>query len=137
MGEQLIMPGIAPKLPLAPDSGDGTHSLTKGLNENVKQNLKLLILTCPGERVMMPSFGVGLKRWLFEQNTNQAKGEIQGMIKSQISKHMPFVDLIDVIITDEVTEAGASKTNFIKVSVHYRVRAAGYVDVLDLSVAPF
>ena len=56
------MPGIAPKLPISTNPSDGTYTLTKGLNENVKQNLKLLILTSPGERIMMPSFGVGLKR---------------------------------------------------------------------------
>tara|TARA_R110002096_G_scaffold216627_1_gene404582 strand:+ start:989 stop:1384 length:396 start_codon:yes stop_codon:yes gene_type:complete len=131
------MPGIAPKLPMSTNPSDGTYTLTKGLNENVKQNLKLLILTSPGERIMMPSFGVGLKRYLFEQNTNKVKGDIQARIKSQAKKYMPFVDIVNIIITDEVTEAGTSKTNFIKVSVHYRVRAAGYVDVLDLSVAPF
>jgi len=131
------MPGIAPKLPLSTNPSDGTYSLTKGLNENVQQNLKLLILTCPGERIMMPKFGVGLKKFLFEQNDIEVRRAIHGRIVSQVRRYMPFVEIIQVLVTDESTEAGTSKTNFIKVSVHYRVKAAGYVDVLDLSVAPF
>ena len=38
------------------------------ISENIKQNFKNLILTVPGERVMLPDFGVGLKQYLF---TNQ------------------------------------------------------------------
>ena len=33
----------------------------------IKQNIKNIILTNPGERVMDPDFGVGVSRFLFEQ----------------------------------------------------------------------
>ena len=46
------------------DSEDG-FQLVKSLKQNIKQNLKMLLLTIPGERVMEPNFGVGLKTYLF------------------------------------------------------------------------
>ena len=49
--------GISPKLPLAVSAPDG-YRLTKTPAEAVKQNFKNLILTSPGERVMIPEFGV-------------------------------------------------------------------------------
>ena len=56
------MNGISPKLPLLVDKQDGPYGLNKRLNQSIKQNFKNLILTSPGERVMIPEFGVGLKR---------------------------------------------------------------------------
>ena len=58
------MPGIAPKLPLQLDEVDG-YRLTKTIKETVQQNLKMIVLTSPGERIMNPDFGVGLRNYLF------------------------------------------------------------------------
>ena len=59
------MASLAPKLPLTLDSGDGYTSI-KILKTMIKQNFKMLILTNPGERVMNPDFGVGIRQFLFE-----------------------------------------------------------------------
>ncbi len=59
------MASLAVKLPLTPDSGDG-FTMIKGLRALIKQNFKMLLLTIPSERVMEPEFGVGLKRFLFQ-----------------------------------------------------------------------
>ena len=55
------MNGIGPKLPLQRDDKFGNYGLISSYNEEVKQNFKNLLLTCPGERMMIPDFGVGLR----------------------------------------------------------------------------
>ena len=60
--------GLSPVIPLQKDSVDGFYVLTKTLAENTKQNFKNLLLTTPGERVMIPGFGVGLRNLLFDNN---------------------------------------------------------------------
>ena len=59
--------GISAKLPLAYVKSDGPYLLTKDLTENAKQNLKNLIFTNPGEKIMNSDFGVGfyalLSKW--------------------------------------------------------------------------
>jgi phage baseplate assembly protein W len=40
------------------------------LVQTARQKLKNIVLTNPGERVMLPNFGVGIKRYLFSQNSN-------------------------------------------------------------------
>ena len=59
------MPGFSPILPLKLNNGDG-FALTQTYQDVARQNLKTLILTNPGERIMNPYFGVGLKRRLFD-----------------------------------------------------------------------
>ena len=61
------MRGLSPKLPLTRNSETG-YSLNKTYRDMVKQNIKMLLLTAPGERIMDSNFGVGLKTYLFELN---------------------------------------------------------------------
>ena len=64
------MQGYSPKLPLAYDSTqDGNYALNKTLIDTIRQNLKMLLLTNPGERIMMPNFGVGIRTYLFSEDT--------------------------------------------------------------------
>ena len=51
--------GLAVKLPLFYDPVDGPYTLLKTMREVGAQNLKMLVLTNPGERIMNPDFGVG------------------------------------------------------------------------------
>ena len=45
-------------------SGFVTYSLSE-LKEVVEQNLKMVLLTNPGEKIFNLEFGVGLRRYLF------------------------------------------------------------------------
>jgi len=64
--------------------------------EQAKSNLINVLLTEPGERVMEPNFGVGLKKLLFE---NQIKeDELEGRIKDQCAFYVPEVDITNLII---------------------------------------
>mgnify|MGYP005828049653 FL=1 len=78
----MAMNGLGPRLPLTLDS-DGGHILLKTLKDLARQNLKMIVLTDPGERMMDPTFGVGVRRLLFE-NQNSDTSVITSRIKSQI-----------------------------------------------------
>ena len=64
------MASLSVKLPLKYSSIDG-FVMNKSIQRMLQQNLKMLLLTNPGERVMAPTFGVGLKMYLF---SNQYEG---------------------------------------------------------------
>lgn len=89
------MAGISPKLPLQLDKRDGI-ALNKTLKETVKQNLKMLVLTSPGERLMLPEYGVGIRNFLFEQNISSVRSDIVSKIREQVKTYMPFIVLEDV-----------------------------------------
>tara|TARA_R110002110_G_scaffold125296_4_gene303172 strand:+ start:2289 stop:2693 length:405 start_codon:yes stop_codon:yes gene_type:complete len=95
--------GISPRIPLVYDQTDGPYQLNKTLGQTVKQNLKMLVLTVPGERVMVPSFGVGLPRFLFEQINDDTFSDITQRLSEQINLFMPAVNLEEVnfVTSDE------------------------------------
>ena len=125
--------GISPKLPLVLDTQDGTK-LNKTLNEAVKQNLKMLVLTVPGERLMDPDFGVGLSRYLFEPNINLIWGEIESTIRQQVTIYLPFVEIEDIDFgADEAIFEHHGK-NLLSISLQYRIVPLSVSDILELVV---
>ena len=88
------MAGISPKLPIKRDKEDG-YALTKSYLEMITQNLKNLILTVPGERMMDPDFGAGIKRFLFEQHNTITYANIYSRIDQQAQIYMPFITIQD------------------------------------------
>ena len=87
--------GLSPKLPLTKDPIDG-YALNKTYTKMVQQNLKMLILTAPGERMMDPFFGVGLRNYLFSNKVQSTNHQIEAKIREQITTYMPFVEIIDI-----------------------------------------
>ena len=89
------MPGLSTKLPLIRDPIDG-FALTQTYHELAKQNFKMLILTNPGERMMDPSFGVGIRNFLFEPNMPEIQELIETRIIQQTARYLPYIDVLYV-----------------------------------------
>jgi len=81
--------GLAPLLPIE----SSRFELITDYLTLAKQNLKMLILTSPGERMMDINFGVGLKRYLFDMNNESTYQDIASNIRSQVSRYMPFIEI--------------------------------------------
>ena len=86
------MNGIGPELPLSRDQKFGAYSLIESYKEQIKQNFKNLLLTSPGERIMNPDFGVGLRSFLFEPRV-QLIPQIRQTITAQTNKYLPFIKI--------------------------------------------
>jgi uncharacterized protein len=126
------MSGISPKLPLQRDEQDG-FLLNKTVLEAVTQNLKMLVLTSPGERVMDPNFGCGIRRLLFEQAVPGFKGDIESRIRAQVSRYLPFVNIVDVHFIDEAHPASGAAA--ITIQIRYTVSTLSNVNILAISVS--
>ena len=112
--------GISPRIPLVYDSTDGPYQLNKNLKQTFNQNLKMLILTMPGERIMVPDFGVGLQGFLFEGVTGETLSRISTRIQEQISQYIPAINLTEItfITSDEDPNI---KLNEVRVSIKYDI----------------
>ena len=64
---------------IVPD-GDGFFKGTKTTEDAIKSNIRLLLLTQRGERVMQPNLGINLRRFLFEPITENTAVEIENDI---------------------------------------------------------
>ena len=103
------------------------------INENnIKElavfNLKNIILTNPGERIMQPSFGVGIKRYLFEQANPGTQLEIRNQMIAQVKRYAPYIDVISIDISSE--------DNTLNLILKYEVSTAEIAGELVLTVAP-
>lgn len=118
---------LAPKIPLYIDDIYGAYGLIDNYRELIKQNLKMLVLTAPGERIMDPLFGVGIRNYQFENFDPITVGEIKGNIVGQTSTYMPFVLIQNIDVT-------FSETDYIlSVSINYKVPSINLNDNVSIS----
>jgi len=83
--------GLDASLPLRQDEIYGFYVLNQTIRDNIKQNIKMLILTAPGERMMLPNYGVGLRNYLFEEAPEH---EIIEKIREQVSLYVPQISIV-------------------------------------------
>jgi len=124
--------GIAPRLPLVLDPDDGAFKNLKTLKDVVKQNLKMLLLTIPGERMMDPLFGVGIKQYLFEMNDTETYGRIGNDIRIQVSKYLPFIEINDILITGGADDDSLD-SHMASVQIYYRILPLDVEDILSIT----
>lgn len=122
--------GLSPKLPLTKDPQDG-YALNKNYVEMIQQNLKMLILTAPGERIMEPSFGVGLRNYLFRNNIEQTKNEISSIIRNQVEVYMPFVEVMKVNLQSRATSELSE--NGILLNIDFRIVPIDFISSIEIN----
>lgn len=86
---------LAPELPLTLGSGE-QHRMIRDFKELAVQNFKMILLTSPGERVMDSNFGVGLRKYLFELDSESVKTTIAKRIESQAQEYAPYINITSI-----------------------------------------
>lgn len=124
------MKGYSPKLPLVYDKMDGPFSLNKDYKEITKQNLKMLILTNPGERIMMPDFGVGIKQYLFSLDNNEIRKDLSTNIYRQIQRYMPYISVDEL----SFSSAESNDNNTLYILIKYRIDSLSLNDELNIEI---
>ena len=112
------MNGIGPKLPLQRDDVNGNYTLITSYAEEIKQNFKNLLLTSPGERMMNPDFGVGLRNFLFEP-AQKVTGMIRQKIASQVSRYMPFIRINKIPVNHGLDPSTAADSSVLSIIIEY------------------
>jgi phage baseplate assembly protein W len=118
----------AVKLPLAQDSADG-YAMIKRLKRLVKQNLKMLILTNPGERVMEPDYGVGIRQFLFENFGSDVFARIDTTIREQVAQYMPAVQIKKLQFSGSDPD-----TNTLTLYLEYSIPQIATSDLLEITI---
>jgi len=129
--------GFSAKIPLQHNPEDGYYVLTKTIAENIKQNFKNLLLTSPGERVMIPSFGIGIRNYLFTNAGNMLESEITERIENQVETYMPFllINNINYLQHNPPFEAG-TLGNHLGIQISYSVPQYNFSDMLRILNLP-
>ena len=126
------MSGLAVQLPLTRDNTDG-FSLIKNFNDLATQNLKMLVLTSPGERLMDAEFGVGARRYLFESMTPDTFENFKSRLIKQQTKYLPYLTIEKVeFITSEADSD--LDINTLAIKIQYYNNALNIRDALDIPI---
>jgi len=98
--------------------GENTFEQSFLTKDQVKSNIKNLLLTKKGERILQPEFGSGLQSLLFEQNVDDLEGRIEDTINESLEQWLPYVtaEEIDIESTDELRD-----NNKLNVSIKFRI----------------
>tara|TARA_R110002020_G_scaffold395617_4_gene605658 strand:+ start:671 stop:1039 length:369 start_codon:yes stop_codon:yes gene_type:complete len=122
------MASIGVALPLTKNDIDG-FTMLKKVADAAKQNLKMLLLTIPGERVMDSDYGVGLKKYLFNNFTQETYSEIDSKIRQQIAIYMPAIQISEIRFSDSEQD-----TNKLAVSISYYLPGISVSDLLQFTI---
>ena len=126
------MSGLSPQLPLFIDTENG-YALNQTYRQIINQNLKMLVLTAPGERMMDPDFGIGLRNFLFEQSAEVTYQRIADKIYEQVTRYMPFIEIENINFVSPEQDEALDK-NFVGITLRYKIIPLGSSDLLDITL---
>jgi|21_taG_2_1085346.scaffolds.fasta_scaffold21384_2 phage baseplate assembly protein W len=117
---------FAPLIPLQFDTEFGYQNV-KDVKQLVKFHLMNLLLTNPGERITMPKYGIGIKRFLFENAATGVSSRIESRVRTQVATYLGYLGLQAVEVVD-------NQDYSLSLKIQYSVDSLDINDVLSLSV---
>jgi len=103
------------KFPVGVDPISGRIAMSE-YEQDIKESIRIILFTAPGERLMRPDFGCGIHRLVFEVNRPGTINRIQQEVREALIRWEPRIDVIGVGV--ETKDQGEE----LLINVHYRVR---------------
>ena len=101
------------------DEKDGWFASTTTTIEAVKNNIRNLLNTNQGERLMQPTLGLDLRGLLFEQLTGDTIVSIQNKILDTFEVWLPFVQVRDIQV--KVDNTANQLNNQISINILFNI----------------
>ena len=103
------------------DGIEGWFASTTTTIEAVKNNIRNLLSTHKGERYMQPNIGLNLRKFLFEQFTDELRLQIENDILDTIDFWLPFIQVKDLKVGMSSVTAGNVNNNKLIISVVFNI----------------
>ena len=104
------------KFPVTVDAA-GRIALSE-YEDDVREAIRIILMTSKGERVMQPDFGAGLYDFVFASMNSTNLGRIQRAVEDALVKWEPRVQVTAVKVEPDQSELGK-----LLINIDYRVRA--------------
>jgi uncharacterized protein len=99
------------------------------LAAGVREMIRVILLTRPGELLLHPEFGVGIEDFLDQPNTVTTRRRLQDAVARQVALHEPR------IVLDRVEAAAvADDPAALRLEIAYRLRRDGRPATLSLTL---
>ena len=79
--------------------------------DQIKSDMLCLLLTNPGERVMLPEFGTPLRRLLFEPNDAALVEEARNMIINSLRRWEPRIAVQNIEVSTNIDETSLNNND--------------------------
>lgn len=122
-------PAVPLGWPLLP-TPDATGSLHwPDLDSSVRQTIRALLVTEPGERLLFPRLGAGLQGFVHHPNSTLTRRRMRDRIGEVLAVHEPRIRLTDLRV-----EPDGNDLSQVNVVIAYTLRATGQTDALQLTL---
>jgi phage baseplate assembly protein W len=101
--------GTGVAFPFVPDAATGSLDWSSGA-ALVRQSIRLILATEPTERVMRPTFGAGLRRYLMDPNTPATRAQIVLDVQAALQAWEPRITVTSVDVAPGADPAEALVT---------------------------
>ena len=98
-------------------------------NQSVREVIWNILLTQPGERLMRPEFGAGLKQFIHKPNNETTRRLMADIALKAIQRWEPRIDILELTVSTE-----PAQLNKVILSVRYRIRMTAEEDNLELGL---
>lgn len=104
---------------------DGRLAWSEG-NKSLRECMLNILLTRPGERLMRPEFGAGLRNFIHYPNNETTRALIADAAQRALDRWEPRVQVEEVRVL-----ADPQRPSHVHLSIHYRIRYDGGRERLD------
>jgi len=119
-----------PSWPLSNGERDFFKMYTTRL-EQIKFEMKNLILTSPGENLSDPTYGVGLRNYLFEMNNPDVITNITSNIRIQMATYLPGVGVESI---NAIRDATNIDSGLLGIKISFRAPRTNNLETIDISL---
>jgi len=114
-----------------PFDGEAVFNSSYTTKAQIKSNLLNLLLTNPGERFMNPRFGIGIRKFLFEQVIDRE--QLTNKIQDGIVRYIPAIELTNLVMGRQGMETTPEIHTF-KIHIAYKIKREDSVDAIELNL---
>ena len=107
---------------------DGRIAWSEG-EANVREGIEVVLKTERGERLRLPAFGAGLRRFLFEPNTTTTRNQLRERIGKALLAWEPRISIESVEVEPHADDPEAAS-----VTIAYRLVATDALERVGLTV---
>ncbi len=84
--------------------------------DRIQAAIWIILSTTPGERLMLPSFGAGIKDYVFESNSELICAQLQNGIQKALTQWEPRIQVVSVQATPS-----PEQESLVLISIDYQI----------------
>ena len=97
---------------------------------NIREAVRIILMTAPGERLRRGTFGAGLDAFLFEPNTTMTRRQLEDRITRALGTWEPRISLESVDVDEDPADATAAIA-----TVTFRIVATQNLERVSASIS--